>query len=160
MITENNPITDKPIDVADSVQLPAEIVQQATEPVEPNAEPEPGTEPAPAIVADETQETTIPEATAEPVQLPVVIPETPEKKPGKKEAAAKPAKAPTRATRTVAFSIEEDEYIQQIFEARHEAGLSENMNQMLRQALNFAFNHEPGWVFGVPKNIKKIHFVK
>ncbi|WP_416437891.1 hypothetical protein [Phnomibacter sp. MR] len=166
MNTENTLITDTTTEVAVSdVQAPLESVQATTAPVETDAAPEPGTVPAPGVVSPETTE---PEPIAETTEEPVTVAlpevaakwEKPQKKTTKKTVEEKPLKLPTRATRTVAFSIAEDEYIQQIFEARLAAGLSENMNQMLRQALNFAFNHEPGWVFGVPKNIKKIHFVK
>lgn len=164
--TANSPITDKTTEVEVSdVQTALESVQATTAPVDMNAEPEPGTVPAPGVNSPETTEAApIEETPTKPVSVVLpdapVKPEKPEKKTVKKTIEEKVVKQPTRATRTVAFSIEEDEYIQQIFEARQAAGLSDNMNQMLRQALNFAFNHEPGWVFGVPKNIKKIHFVK
>ena len=82
-----------------------------------------------------------------PIETPLPVPEAP--KAGKK-----------RCTRTFALSHEEDAYLEAVLAERQKAGLSENMNQMMRQAINNALNYEAGWQIGVPKNIKKIYLVK
>jgi hypothetical protein len=79
-----------------------------------------------------------------------------EKKPVKLEK-VKPEKQIKRQVVSVSMGIEEYEYLKNIFNARKEAGLSENWNQFIKQCINFSVNHEKGWHFGVPKNIKKVY---
>lgn len=82
-------------------------------------------------------------------------------KKAKKTAPEKPqqhekATEPNRKVVSMAVSIDQYEYLQKIFEARKESGLSENWNHFLKQCINFAVNYEKGWQFGVP-NIKKVY---
>lgn len=69
-------------------------------------------------------------------------------------------KQPTRQVMSVAVSNEEYDYLQKVFQARKESGLSANWNHFIKQCINFAVNFEKGWQFGVPKNINKVQLDK
>jgi hypothetical protein len=43
---------------------------------------------------------------------------------------------------------DEQEYFLKVFEVRNQAGLSTSLNQMIRQAIQFAVNFHPGFKFG------------
>lgn len=68
-----------------------------------------------------------------------------------------------RKVASIGFSNEEWEYIQKIFEARNKhrnsqgKPLSDNMHQMLRQAINFAMNFEEGWFFSRPEDLPPVY---
>lgn len=68
-----------------------------------------------------------------------------------------------RKVASIAFSNSEWEYIEKVFEARNAhrnkdgKPLSDNMHQMLRQAVNFALNFEEGWYFSRPEDLKPVY---
>jgi hypothetical protein len=71
------------------------------------------------------------------------------------------SKPKNRYTHTFVLNAEEEQYLQQVFEARNQyinAGvpLSKDWNQFIRQCVNFAVNFEPGWMFSRP-DIPKVY---
>lgn len=91
-----------------------------------------------------------------PVQVAAATPAPPPVK-----AKAKPKKV-NRAGKNwgVSLNAEQTERLEAILAARQKSNLSESASHMLKQIINFAVNHEEGWVFGVPKFENKVAFDK
>lgn len=114
----------------------------------------------PSFVAHITE---IPEQetpTEESKETPPAFPPEPKPEPVRKRRTTpkvQQPKQPTRQVISVAVSMEEYQYLQKIFEARKESGLSGSWNQFIKQCINFSVNHQKGWQFGVPTNIQKVY---
>lgn len=99
--------------------------------------------------AEQQQEQT-PVATPSPDK--VVIPQTKSEEP-------KPEKPKTRITKSVVFKLDEAAHLEEIINARKEAGRTNDWNHFIRQCIEFTVNNQDSWEFAVPKHLKnKIHF--
>lgn len=136
---------------ADETIIPGEAVPETTEPLAPVESHNKPIDPSIYLVDDKPVFNSVFVDNVATKPLPTV---------NTKAAVSKKTYKRKGKTYSISLNATQSERLDEILKARQQNNLSENSNQMLKQIINFAVNHQEGWEFGVPKFETKVFFDK